>query len=241
MNTHAAVDRLSSFARPLPWDLADLVPYFLLGAVLPPTLYMSFAGVPAFLESLHAKPEVWGVLVAGFAYPLGLIAYSIGKLLRELFIKVGGDKLPDFLSQELADEISDAIEKLVFQKNRNGERDFGSYLAATSLMAPAYLPNSAANLHRQESFYRVFTIMLAVLTLTFLCLSASSLLHLFNVLGGGWGFFAGAAVVVGALIFTLERSAREQNYLVVAMQVELAAALMAVLNERRKDQKTTRK
>src|SRR6266568_4937420 len=85
MNPQDAVEPLSSIVKPLPWELADFVAYFLLGAVLPATLFAAMAGVPAFLQSAKANPIAWGVLVGVFAYPLGLITNSIGRVLRRVF------------------------------------------------------------------------------------------------------------------------------------------------------------
>ena len=236
MDPQDAVEPLVRIAKPLPWDLADFVAYFLLGAVLPATVYMAIEGVPTFLESVKANPIAWSVLGAVFGYPIGVIMNSFGKVLRQLLESWIPDERHKTSYDRLkgqADEIAREVGELVFPKKHLGG-EISWYLRVACLIAPNYLPNSVGNLQRQDSFYRHHTTMLAVLTLNAAVLITSAALRLTGALSGQWQPFVGSAVAAVALAIMIEYGTREHNDNILEIQIQIAAALLAVLNEQRR-------
>ena len=233
MNPQDAVEPLSSIVKPLPWELANFVAYFLLGALLPATLLAAIAGVPVFLQSAEANPIAWGVLVAVFAYPLGLLTNSIGKVLRQVFWSWIPDRRYGPTYERLknqANAIASAVEELVFRKKVGGELQW--YLRVACLIAPNYLPYSAGNLKRQDSFLRFHTTMLAVVLLNTAVLLTGAVLRMSGALSGRWLPFAASALAAAGLTILIEYATREQNDHILDLQVQLAGALLAVLEER---------
>jgi hypothetical protein len=231
LDAGVASEPISRVMRALPWDLADLIAYLLLGMATGFVGLATFYGVDRVAVTVEQHTFVAVAVGVILGYPVGILTSAVGKLFREFVVRLFPTRTAgrgtDYM-KGLA-PIIDAVIGGRLRPQGAPEVPLMHELRVGVLLAEKHLPGAAANINRQSSMFKFFVTLIGGSLLTTLFLEIAALLRWQDVLPGSAAPYAFGGLASLAIMCLAENRARNSNFVVAEAMADTAAAVSILL------------
>ncbi len=232
MNPLVGSEPVSGVVKALPWDLSDLTAYLLIGAMIDFVGLVASYGVQPIQGAIEQHPFLAGVGSIVFGYPTGIVTLGVGRLLREVLVKLNAPRNPrDEYAEGIGRTVGPVITKAIWKTGAPVDLPAPTVVRVGVILAGKHLPAAAAALNRQNAMYRFFVTLLGGALLSLLLLEGGALLRLGRCGPGPAAPYALWGLVPLAILFLAEYWARYTNSNITQMMAETALAVAVVLSE----------
>ncbi len=233
LDARVTSDPISAIVKTLPWDLADLIAYLLLGVMTGLAGLAAFYGFDRVTAVVEQHVMLVGAAAIMFGYPIGVLTMCVGRLVREVLpgrVGLGGD--PDLKSDTYANYVATSVNAVI---GKRLVQQGAPQLSATVqvrvgvLLAGKYLPGVVAALDRQESMFRFFVTLVGGGLFGTLVFEAGAVLRWLGALPGSPVPYAAWGLVPLCILVLAEYGARSANAVVAEVMADTAAAVSVLL------------
>jgi hypothetical protein len=229
VNAQGAIQPVAQAARSLPWDLTDLIAYFILGASALIIVQIALFGLAAFMSVVEVRAIPAAVMGLVFAYPAGFVTSALGRVVREFFAKIWPTQPYDFgkaLGNAELERVGQLVTSLVAPAPTTAvvHIPLQWYAEIAVILATKHLPEAARGLGRDYALFRFSVTLVGWGVLAFLAEVIGALLRLTGLVSGPWLVSALYGLLGITIALLVEHNLRIQNDRIARLLIALAAA-----------------